>query len=212
MIKLITKDRYYKILGQKSYKDYTRFPGTVFPEGRWDKFSSVSESSGVYYLLEEENKVFVYIPSMSVLLIPGMYKDSDDLYKKILASETTLSNWGVTLEKEMEPAEHKQEYILNTFKTGNFQYTLERSNSFVVYTSGKYRLTNSDFPEDSMDFSLTNNLGDPDSYWKSTYLAFPGKSEIMITDKHKLHYIEDLIATILNENGRNYQRTNSESE
>lgn len=211
MIKLITKDRYYKILGKKSYKDYVRFPGTVFPKGRWDKFSSVLESSGVYYFLEEENKVFVYIPSLEVLLIPEMYQNPDNLYNKIINSETTLSNWVVSLVKEMKSSEHRQEYILNTFKTGNFQYTIERTNSFAVYTSGKYKLINSDFPEDSMDFSLTNNMDNPDAYWKSTYLAFPGKSEIMLLDKSKLQLIENLIATILNENGRNYQRTDSES-
>ena len=81
----------------------------------------------------------------------------------------------------------------------------------ISFPSSQYRLINSDFPEDSMDFSLTNNLGDPDAYWKSTYLAFPEKSEIMLSDKPKLQLIEDLIAIILNENGRNYQRTDSKS-
>ena len=33
----------------------------------------------------------------------------------------------------------------------------------------------------------------------------------MLSDKPKLQLIEDLIAIILNENGRNYQRTDSKS-
>lgn len=211
MIKLITKSRYYKILGKEIYKDYVKYFKVVFPEDRWNKFLSISESSCIYYLLEEENKVFVYIPNIEVLLIPKIYKNPDDLYNKILSSETTLSNWKVSLIKELKPSEHRQDYTLNTFKIGNFQYLLDRNISTVVYTSGKYKLINSDFPEDSMDFSLTNNLGGPDAYWKNTYLAFPEKSEVMLSDKPKLQLIEDLIATILNENGRNYQRVNSKS-
>lgn len=211
MIKLITKNRYYKILGKEIYKDYIKYSKVVFPEDRWSKFLSISESSCIYYLLEEENKVFVYIPNIEVLLIPKIYKNPDNLYNKILSSETTLSNWKVSLIKELKPSEHRQDYTLNTFKIGNFQYLLDRNISTVVYTSGKYKLINSDFPEDSMDFSLTNNLGDPDAYWKKTYLAFPEKSEVMLSDKPKLQLIEDLIATILNENGRNYQRVNSKS-
>ena len=32
MIKLITKSRYYKILGKEIYKDYVKYSKVVFPE------------------------------------------------------------------------------------------------------------------------------------------------------------------------------------
>lgn len=49
MIKLITKSRYYKILGKEIYKDYVKYSKVVFPEERWSKFLSISESSCIYF-------------------------------------------------------------------------------------------------------------------------------------------------------------------
>lgn len=221
MIKLITRERYYKLLGIEGsdYKDYQVFQGVILPKDKWEKFCNISNSSCIYFYLEEDKICFIYINSLKVLLIPRLYKESDEICKKILSSDTTLGNWKVELLRKVDQGKHRN-YLLNTFKLGNFSGSLRKfdnkdGDSTIkdsVYISGEYRITNNDFPEDSIEFSLTNNLMDSYSYWKSTYIAFPGKSELMDTDKNKVINIENLVATILNEYGRDYQESYIESK
>lgn len=211
MIKLITKERYYKILGVDHYEDYSVFNSVYLSENKWEKFiCNGGEYYCVYFLIEELNSVFVYFYSLHTLLIPNMYKNIKEIYEKILTSDTTLDNWEIKLQQKIEPTKHK--YLLNTFKVGKFYNFLESPHSVLrngnddyVFISGKYEITNKDFPEDRVEFSLRNNLHNEGSYWKTTYVAFPEKSDLFFTNVSKMLYIENLIAVILNSNGRNYQ-------
>lgn len=67
MIKLITKSRYYKILGKEIYKDYVKYSKVVFPEERWSKFLSISESSCIYFLWKRKIKFCIYSFPRSII-------------------------------------------------------------------------------------------------------------------------------------------------
>lgn len=211
MIKLITKNKYYELLGISNYKDYQIYKNIVFSKEKWNKLDC-NCSSCIYFCYESnlslKKYVFVYLKNFRVLLIPKIYKNIDEIYRGIINSDTTLNNWKV----ELLEISNKKEYLLNTFKFGSFYSSLEeRGLDGVTYISGKYLITNLDFPEETIEFSLINNLRDPDEYWKRTFISYPKKPELMITDKKEVIYIEDLIAIILNENGGDYKESNIKS-
>lgn len=219
MIKLLKKERYYSLLGFNHYKDYQVYT-VQLDKDEWRKFTS-DNFYNIYFYLEEEKVCFVYINSLGLLLIPKIYNDLDSLRDKILSSKTTLENWKVDLIKKVDPRKHK--YLLNTFRFGEFSDYLTVDSSQVkdnnnydrevrnVYISGEYKITNTDFPEDSTEFSLKS--GNKYSYWPETYIAFDEKEKLITSsNKNKLEYIETLIAIILNSNGRDYQEPYIKSE
>lgn len=217
MIKLLKKERYYSLLGFDHYKNYQAYT-VQLDKSEWEKFIS-NNFYNIYFYLEEEKVCFIYIDSFRLLLLPKIYNNLDSLRDKILISKTTLENWRVDLIKKVDLKEHK--YLLNTFKFGEFRnylivdsvQTKDSRDVKNVYISGEYKITNTDFPEDSMEFSLRPNI--KYSYWPETNIAFDGKDELITSsesNKDKLKYIETLIATILNSNGRDYQKSYIESK
>lgn len=185
--KLLTYDTYYKILGAPETK-YKVHKGIEL----WKKELDVLDPRCCYFSIKPE-RVFVYIKTLDVVLIPSQYDDVE--IGDIKSSTLDWSDWKIELLKETTDFK----FIKNTFKRD--------SNSYVdkQYKEGEYRIWNSETGE-TIEFSYW--VEDRDyCFFRTSHVAYPEKADILVPN-HTLSRImkDNIISIILKVNGRDFER------
>ena len=184
-IKLITKERYYSILGKKEGKvEYTILNNITI-----ENYPSKGTSGFVYFLNDTYQEVFVYFVELKKALIPkSNLIDPLELVK----GEFTLDNWKL----EYIGEEKCRKYLLNTIKYNKF-YNLKLYDyeCYFNYQQGNYKISNLDFPGDELvkNFTLYRIK---DYVFEHYHMAWPEKMDSSISTKKKIE-MSDFILIIL---------------
>lgn len=197
LIKIVTKERYYKELEKlygKNPIEYNKIYCTEILSSQ-DRVEILSKH--VYYRLGDTDIYFVYILTVGKVLIPDKY-DKDSVLDLIKNTEgIDLSNW------EVERDNIKKNYLLNTYLRTFSEFIIEREKNKL--SDGDYIIINKDFPDDKeIKFSIKienyyYNIG-----YDEILLAFPEKEDPDISIEKKQE-LSNLIIIILSY-GKNRSR------
>lgn len=166
MIKLITKNRYYSLLGEKEpVEEYNIFNGAIL-----NNYNEDGKICHKYFYLEDIGVPFINIISLNKLLIHKKYENSGEIIDIIKKSPLSLTNWKLTYLGE----EKRRKYLLNTYLRGNY------FKGFIDPT-GMYKIENTDFPDETIEFSVITNKYDKYRWDERSYFGFPKKADLDVS-------------------------------
>lgn len=197
LIKIVTKERYYKELEKLYGKDPIEYNKIYCTEilSSQDRVEILSKH--VYYRLGDTDIYFVYILTVGKVLIPDKY-DKDSALDLIKNTEgIDLSNWKV------ERDNIKKNYLLNTYLRNEYPFLIEKEKNKL--SDGDYVIINKDFPDDKeIKFSIKIREYMYDNDYDEILLAFPEKEDPDISIE-KRQELSNLIIIILSY-GKNRSR------
>lgn len=197
VIKLVTKDHFYKSLGGNFPIEFTKHEKKFIPSKFLEILDAMHSEDFIMPYFKVNDYFFVFIKSLNLYLIPNLYKDHEKILEEIEKSDVDLSNWVVKRVSDKIP------YIKNTYLRG------DHNSLNNLFESGSYTIDNTDTNE-QFQFSIYNST----SYFTRSYIGFDEMAYdddlIRSSDKFK---IEQLYELILCNNGKSYSKeSDSESE
>lgn len=197
LIKIVTKERYYKELEKLYGKDPIEYNKIYCTEilSSQDRVEILSRH--VYYRLGNTDIYFIYILTIGKVLIPDKY-DKDSALDLIKNTEgIDLSNWKV------EKDNIKKNYLLNTYLRNEDPFLIKKEKNEL--SDGDYVIINKDFPDDKeIKFSIKIREYMYDNDYDEILLAFPEKEDPDISIE-KRQELSNLIIIILSY-GKNRSR------
>lgn len=205
MIRFITKNAYYTILGigpgETRYKSFERqkidIGGGDSGDVRFTHklcYYQVTSSSGKDY-------IFIYLRELEKILIPeSEWPVMGEILECIERAGRIVdwSDWSVT---KISPGLPKLPWTINEHKR------IGQSWNRLVYERGVYEIKNSR----TGDITVFSIYTTPDQYLKSSYFGYREKAELLIADGEletsEIVEKEGLIEQIMKIHGGNYKRT-----
>lgn len=200
-ISLVTKEYFYSSLNVSIPIEFNKYSNNYL--NRFSEITKLNKNEDLVmpYFKTGNNQFFVYLNSLSLILIPKIYETQDKILNEIKRSYLDLSNWDIIKTSNNVP------YIKNTYLRA------EHDSLGLVYESGTYVINNEDTKE-QFEFSIYTEKS---PYCDDSYYSYLGYKEIAYNDDlirtDDIYKKEQLFELILENNGRRYiKKSDSKSE
>lgn len=200
-ISLVTKEYFYNSLNVSIPTEFNKYGNNHL--NKFNEITKLNKDEDLImpYFKTGDNQFFVYLNSLSLILIPKIYKDQDKILNEIKKSYLDLSNWKIHKTSNSVP------YIKNTYLRA------EHDSLSLVYEPGTYIIDNKDTKE-QFEFSIYT---EESPYGDDSYYSYLGYKEIAYNDDliraDDIYKKEQLFELILENNGRSYiKESDSKSE